>query len=144
VAKNDVPGDYEVGFGKPPAGTRFRKGQSGNPNGRPKGKRNSATVIRRALEAKVVINENGRRRTVTKFEAAITQMANKAASGDLRALNLVNTLMQMAEERVQQESPNATRLREADQRVLQNLMQRIEAMKEEENDANSDSERQAN
>lgn len=28
--------DYEVGKGKPPKGSQFRKGQSGNPGGRPK------------------------------------------------------------------------------------------------------------
>jgi len=30
-------GDYEVGYAKPPQRTRFRKGQSGNPGGRPRG-----------------------------------------------------------------------------------------------------------
>jgi hypothetical protein len=30
-------GDSEVGYGKPPQRTRFRKGQSGNPGGRPRG-----------------------------------------------------------------------------------------------------------
>jgi hypothetical protein len=30
-------GDYEVGYGKPPRRSRFRKGQSGNPGGRPRG-----------------------------------------------------------------------------------------------------------
>ena len=32
----NAPGD-DVGFGRPPASTRFRKGQSGNPKGRPRG-----------------------------------------------------------------------------------------------------------
>jgi Family of unknown function (DUF5681) len=32
-----MAGDYEVGYGKPPARSRFSKGQSGNPKGRPKG-----------------------------------------------------------------------------------------------------------
>jgi Family of unknown function (DUF5681) len=34
---NDEGGDFEVGYGKPPLRTRFRKGQSGNPGGRPRG-----------------------------------------------------------------------------------------------------------
>ena len=36
--KKAAPITYEVGYGKPPGHTRFRKGQSGNPSGRPKRK----------------------------------------------------------------------------------------------------------
>jgi hypothetical protein len=139
--KEKSPG-YEVGFGKPPAARRFQRGQSGNPKGRPKGTRNAGTVIMRALEAKVVMNESGRRREVTKFEAAVTQVANKAAGGDLRALNLITALMRSAEESVQQEAATTTRLQDVDQRVLQNLMKRLEATEEEHSDAESNSERQ--
>ncbi len=95
----------------------------------------------RALDAKVIINENGRRREITKFEAAITQLANKAAGGDLRALGMVTALMQLAEERVQQESVAKTNLQDADQRLLQGLMERLENMKEESADAESDDQR---
>ena len=38
--KNKLPTTYEVGYGKPPAEHRFKKGQSGNPGGRPKGAKN--------------------------------------------------------------------------------------------------------
>ena len=31
--------DYEVGYGRPPKKSQFRKGQSGNPSGRPKKRR---------------------------------------------------------------------------------------------------------
>ncbi len=34
--KDKSPSGYQVGYGKPPAQTRFKQGQSGNPNGRPK------------------------------------------------------------------------------------------------------------
>ncbi|WP_209346790.1 DUF5681 domain-containing protein [Pontixanthobacter sp. CEM42] len=37
---SDVKDQYSVGYGKPPTKTRFKKGSSGNPNGRPKGARN--------------------------------------------------------------------------------------------------------
>ena len=38
------PTEYEVGYGKPPAHSRFRPGQSGNPRGRPRGARNRPTL----------------------------------------------------------------------------------------------------
>ena len=133
--EQDKPLDYDVGFGKPPAATQFKKGQSGNPKGRPKGKRNASTVILRALGAKVVINENGRRRELTKFEAALTQLANKAAQGDMRAVNLATALVRLAEERVEQDAvKTTTNLQDADHRVLQGLMQRLEETKEEASD----------
>jgi hypothetical protein len=62
--------DAGVGYGSP-NGTRFKKGQSGNPQGRPKGTLNLATVLWRALREKVVIYENGRRKSVTKLEASV-------------------------------------------------------------------------
>ena len=127
---------YEVGFGKPPQSTQFRQGQSGNPKGQPRGKSNMATIIRRSLEAKVVINENGQRREVTKFEAGMIQMSNKAAAGDLRALNMVTAFARSAEEREQQEISGKAGLGESDQKVLQRLMQRLGATDEEEEQQN--------
>jgi hypothetical protein len=35
--ENPGPRDFAIGYGKPPAHTRFRKGRSGNPGGRPRG-----------------------------------------------------------------------------------------------------------
>src|SRR5208337_426875 len=115
--KNDDSG-YVIGFGKPPENTRFKKGQSGNPHGRPKGTLNLATVLERTLREKVVINENGKRKTITKLEAAIKQIANKAASGETKAFQLLAALVRSAEERsIKAAVPDST-LDEADEKVF--------------------------
>jgi len=78
--------DYEIGFGRPPKATQFKKGTSGNKKGRPKGTKNIATLFHEAMHQRVAISENGQRRTITKIQAALTQLANKAATGDPKAI----------------------------------------------------------
>lgn len=82
-------GNCETGYGKPPRHTRFQKGHSGNPKGRPRGAKNSATILTEALHEPVIISENGRRKKVTKQQAIIKQIVNKAASGDHRSIQLL-------------------------------------------------------
>ena len=76
-----TPFSYEVGYGRPPAEYRFKKGVSGNPEGRRKGTKNFATIFMKAMAKTVVITENGRRRRISKLDAAVTQLANDAARG---------------------------------------------------------------
>ena len=117
--------DYEVGFGKPPAGTRFKTGQSGNPKGRPKGTLNMASALARTLREKVVVNESGRRKVITKLEAAVKQLVNKAASGDLSALRHLANLVASAEERSAQSPVADSALSADDQKVVQGILERF-------------------
>jgi hypothetical protein len=52
-------GDYEVGYGKPPAAHRFKPGNKANPRGRKKGSRNRKVVIREVLLEAVTVREGG-------------------------------------------------------------------------------------
>lgn len=123
---NDDPKSesFDVGYGKPPKHTQFKKGQSGNLKGRPKGTLNLAKVLERTLREEVVINENGRRKVITKLEAAITQLVNKAASGDGHAMRYLCHLVLSAEERSVVVEPT-TEFSETDQKVMDNILKRF-------------------
>jgi hypothetical protein len=81
--------DYEVGYKKPPKHSRFKKGQSGDPAGRPRVGKDATTQLRAALDERVTVIENGRRVKISKLQAMLKQLANRAAQGDPRATQTV-------------------------------------------------------
>jgi hypothetical protein len=85
---------YEVGFGKPPKRTRFQPRQSGNRSGRPKMQLTRREVLQRALEERVVVTENGSQKTITKLEAVLKQLVNRAAGGDAKATRTLLPLIE--------------------------------------------------
>ena len=81
--------DYAVGYKKPPKHSQFKKGQSGNPKGRPKGVQNLATDLQDELSAKVEITEDGQTKEVTKRKAMVKQLMQKAIKGDPKSIDVV-------------------------------------------------------
>jgi hypothetical protein len=89
--------DYEIGYRRPPKEHQFKKGESGNRKGRPKGERSFPALVAKALNERVMVQEGGQRKKVKKVEAAAKHLANKAASGDFRSIKLLIALRESAE-----------------------------------------------
>ena len=77
--------DYDVGYGKPPLHTRFKLGQTGNPQGRPKGSKNLKTDLLEELAETMRITEGGRERWISKQRALIKAQVARGIKGNDRA-----------------------------------------------------------
>jgi hypothetical protein len=84
---------YEVGFRKPPKKSQFKKGQSGNPKGRPKNSRNLRMDLTEELNQRVYVTEGGTRRSISRQRGLVKTMIAKALQGDARAISATLGLM---------------------------------------------------
>jgi len=115
----------QVGYCRPPKHTQFRRGQSGNPKGRPKGTLNVATVLEKTLSQTVeVVDEKTQKKTkITKLEAAIQRLVDNAVEGDNYAFRVLSVLTQILHE--PEKAPTSAELEAADQKILNMLVHRF-------------------
>jgi hypothetical protein len=84
------PKKYEVGRGRPPKQTRWKKGQCGNPNRtRKRTPKPVVEMIDAFFAGEIDIVEEGISRRVSNFEAVILQLWIKAMAGNKRAMNVL-------------------------------------------------------
>jgi hypothetical protein len=81
-----MSGEYEIGFGRPPKRTQWKKGESGNGHRKARRAATTAEIIDKMLLAPIEITENGVPRQVTTLEAILLQLWQKELDGNRRAL----------------------------------------------------------
>jgi len=87
----DQAAPYKVGYGKPPVATRFPRGRSGNPLGRPRSPRDKVTLggaMRELLMSDVTVAVDGRRRRMLRIEALVDTLIASAFAGNASAARL--------------------------------------------------------
>jgi hypothetical protein len=108
--EDDQDGPAASGYGRPPQATRFKKGQSGNPRGRPRGRRREIPHDR-ILGQMVTIRESGRERRVTAAEAFLLRLAQQGLAGDSAAARASLAAIESARaKRIPQETTRITRI----------------------------------
>jgi hypothetical protein len=106
MTTEDIKGDYAVGYGKPPAHSRFKPGQSGNPAGRRKGQPSVQDLMLREAARVVKIKTGDSIENLTKHEVVVRQLWKTAMQGDLAAMRLLLTFMATAPVSASEDGPH--------------------------------------
>jgi len=90
---------YKVGYGRPPLHTRFRKGRSGNPGGRPRraAREGVKALALREAYRRITVKENGRALAMPAIQAIMRRQVGLAATGNVQAQRAVLAAIQTIE-----------------------------------------------
>jgi uncharacterized protein DUF5681 len=125
----DDESDDDVGYGKPPRAHQFKPGQSGNPKGRPKGKKNEATMLDELLFQRIKIREGGCERRITLFEGMLRRFAEDSLKGNIKAAAFLFSRYAA----VSSADPQQSELSDDDQAVLRTYAQDLLAKSRKDN-----------
>jgi len=116
--------DSKVGYGRPPLTSRFEKGKSGNPKGRPKGTRNLKALIREAMIARISIQEGEKTRRVTRLEGVVMRQLQSALKGNDKSAMAIVKMAQQLGFLQDTGDPDEISLSREDERILNELLAR--------------------
>lgn len=93
---------YKVGYKKPPERTRFKKGQSGNPKGRPLGSKNMhgnrlENIVMQEVYRLIPVNEGGKQARMPLLQAMMRSMGISALKGQVRTQRTILDLVREKE-----------------------------------------------
>lgn len=117
--------DFEVGYRKPPANTRFVKGRSGNPGGRPRGKRSAGLMedVQSLASGKITAREGNKIERITMQKALIRSLCHQAIKGSVPAARKLFELIQEASLSEEVAAP-ATELSPENREILKRYLER--------------------
>lgn len=116
-----------TGYKIPPTHSQFKPGQSGNPKGRPRGRRNTYSVLDDLLNQKIPVTQDGKQTKIDKKTAILLQTVNHSVRGDQRAIQTLLPHMLAIDENKERLDAVRESLSTNDQEILKNLKSRLMA-----------------
>jgi len=115
--------NYEIGYGKPPKEAQWKKGQSGNPHGRPRRDVRMTALLARLLGQSIVVRKGRTTKRMTRLEHLLHRLVEQALSGDARLMKMV--FDQARKDEARDDEAASAFDTAADSEVLQALYRRI-------------------
>jgi hypothetical protein len=116
---------YCVGYCRPPQHAKWKKGQSGNPKGRPKRAASLGGLLDAMLSQRVTVTEGRRKKRVSRLEQLLGELVNQALKGDPRQAKLLLDSVRKEEERAAREPEPEETFGPADKKVMEALYARL-------------------
>ena len=117
--------DYDIGYRKPPRHTQFKKGQTGNRRGRPRGAKNLFTLLQEIASEKVRFTKNGRARAISRLEKTLRQLGFSAEKGKPQQVRQFISLLLDAERHKDGLASPTESLTDADREVIAQIYARL-------------------
>ena len=116
--------ESKTGHKRPPEKNRFKPGTSGNPLGRPKGSSNLSTDLTQLMARPVAIREDGKRRRISRQQAMLLSLFDKALHGDVRAINSITSMLIKLDPPSTAEPTREKKLSKLDQEIIEDFLRR--------------------
>ena len=113
---------YDIGYGKPPKQSQWKKGQSGNPKGRPRRDRNVSALVAALLAQRIVVRTGKTTKRRTRLEHLVHRLFEQALEGDPRLMKMALDEARKDEARGETDAPELGR---ADREVIEAMFRRL-------------------
>jgi hypothetical protein len=124
--------DDAPGYKRPPQGSRFKPGESGNPNGRPRGARGLKTDLDTVLSKRITVREDGELRHVSRQMALLMSLYEKAVHGDTKATAQITTLVTKLDAPATQQTSEPPPVSDNDRAIVEAFLRRNSRSQENE------------
>jgi hypothetical protein len=115
---------YRVGYGRPPAATRFKPGVSGNPKGRRKKTQSFSEVTAQVLNEQIELRTGDRVLRMSNRHALVRSAVRQALTGKTRLLSVLPAIMRYENENLQGRADANLDLGAEDEAILADFLDR--------------------
>jgi len=121
--------EEKTGYKRPPKAHRFKQGESGNPRGRPKARRNLDADLAEMLNKQIPVRENGKLRVITQQQALLLRLFEQGLGGDVKSTASIMSMIR--QQATWTDQADLEFITESDLQIIEDFLRRNPESKKE-------------